>query len=105
MQPSITGRCGRNGLPIGPFSGGSSGSIRAHCASVNIAVIDIDRPSTLNSAQQVRHALGGSLVKSLGDGVLLGLPPVTDPLALVRRLAAELAATAPVWRLHAAAHV
>jgi adenylate cyclase len=48
---------------------------------------------------------GGSLVKSLGDGVLLGLPPASDPVALLRTLASSLAATSPAWRLHAGAHV
>jgi hypothetical protein len=57
MHPSTTGRCGVNGLPIGPFTGGNSGSIRAHCASVNIAVVDIYRQSTLRAASSVRHAL------------------------------------------------
>lgn len=49
--------------------------------------------------------LGGALVKSLGDGVLLGLPPATDPIDLTRGLAATLSATEPAWRLHAGAHV
>ena len=47
----------------------------------------------------------GSLVKSLGDGVLLRLPPAADPVVLLRGLAASLTATSPAWELHAAAHV
>jgi class 3 adenylate cyclase len=46
----------------------------------------------------------GSLVKSLGDGVLLALPAGADPLPLVRALAAGLAEGEPCWRLHAGAH-
>lgn len=46
----------------------------------------------------------GSLVKSLGDGVLLTLPPGTDPLPLVRSLAQSLAGDEPHWRVHAGAH-
>lgn len=49
--------------------------------------------------------LGGSLVKSLGDGVMLGLPPAADPVRLLKGLAATLTATEPTWLLHAGAHV
>lgn len=55
--------------------------------------------------QRLVRPLDGSLVKSLGDGVLVRLPIETDPVPLVRALAAELADEAPRWVLHAAAHV
>lgn len=48
---------------------------------------------------------GGSVVKALGDGVLLAAPPQADPVALLRRLAASLAGEDPPWQIHAAAHV
>lgn len=47
---------------------------------------------------------GGSVVKSLGDGVLLSLPVDADPLALLRDLAGRLADEEPRWQLHAGAH-
>lgn len=56
-------------------------------------------------ARGLARSAGGALVKSLGDGVLLGLPTSADPLRLLRRLAADLAGSEPAWRLHAAAHV
>jgi class 3 adenylate cyclase len=49
--------------------------------------------------------LDGSLVKALGDGVMLGLPALADAVPLVRGLTASLEAGSPGWRLHAAAHV
>jgi hypothetical protein len=52
MHPTTTVRCGEKGRPIEPFSGGKSGSIRAHCSSVNIAVVDMDRQSGLQPAQE-----------------------------------------------------
>jgi class 3 adenylate cyclase len=56
-------------------------------------------------AKAAVRPLGGSVVKSLGDGVLLGLPPVTQPVPLVRDLAARLMDGPRPWRLHAAAHL
>lgn len=56
-------------------------------------------------ARTAARAAGGELVKSLGDGVLLALPPGQDPARLVRGLARTLAAGDPPWRLHAGAHV
>jgi hypothetical protein len=50
---------GAHRLAHGPFSGGSSGSIRAHCSSVRSGTVDICRPCRLNQAQPARHALGG----------------------------------------------
>ena len=38
IDPSTNGRCGRSVLSIGPFSAGSSGSIRAHISSVSTSV-------------------------------------------------------------------
>jgi hypothetical protein len=69
MHPSTTGRCGRNGGPIGPFCAGSNGSIRAHISSVRTGALDIHRESTLKHAQHVRHALAVSLI---GKGKLPG---------------------------------
>ncbi len=71
MHPSTTGRCGEKGRPIEPFSGGKSGSIRAHCSSVNIAVVDMDRQSGLQPAQEVRHALVGLLLASVAVVITL----------------------------------
>lgn len=48
--------------------------------------------------------LGGFLVKSLGDGVLLALPAGRDPEPLVRALAGALVDPPPNWLLHAGAH-
>ena len=64
-----------------------------------------EQASRLTSvAKAVVRPRGGSVVKSLGDGVLLGLPPETVPVPLVRALAATLADGDRPWRLHAAAH-
>src|SRR5512142_626270 len=60
MAPSTTGRCGPKGGPIGPFTGGSNGSIRAHISSVNTAVRDTHPRSRPQHVQLVRHALGPS---------------------------------------------
>jgi hypothetical protein len=57
MVPSTTGRYGRNGIPIGPFTGGSNGSIRVHIASVRTALLDILKESGLKPDQVMRHAL------------------------------------------------
>src|SRR5512142_2341470 len=57
MVPSTTGRCGPKGGPIGPFTGGSNGSIRAHISSVNTAVRDMHPRSRPQHVQLVRHAL------------------------------------------------
>lgn len=54
--------------------------------------------------QRLVRPLHGSVVKSLGDGVLIRLPHGTEPLPLLRELAAELADAEPRWGLHAAAH-
>src|SRR5512142_2422615 len=67
MAPSTTGRCGPKGGPIGPFTGGSNGSIRAHISSVNTAVRDMHPRSRLQHAQLVRHALG-RLTRTTGVG-------------------------------------
>jgi hypothetical protein len=56
-MPSTTGRCGRKGIPIGPFTGGSSGSIRAYISSVSTALFDILRESGPKPVQLVRYAL------------------------------------------------
>jgi len=48
--------------------------------------------------------LGGALVKSLGDGVMLCAPPDSDPVGVLRTLANALAATPPAWQVHAGAH-
>ena len=56
-------------------------------------------------ARGAARSAGGGLVKSLGDGVLLSLPPLADPVRLLRGLARDVAAQEPAWRLHAAAHV
>ena len=55
-------------------------------------------------ARAAVQAHGGAVVKSLGDGVLLRLPPDADPVPVLQVLAAGLAAGTPSWRLHAAAH-
>src|SRR5512135_869016 len=66
MAPSTTGRCGPKGGPIGPFTGGSNGSIRAHISSVNTAGRDMHPRSRLQHAQLVRHALAA--LDELGAG-------------------------------------
>lgn len=55
-------------------------------------------------AKAAVRPLGGSVVKSLGDGVLLGLPPTVDPIHLTQGLAGTLTGTSPRWQLHAGAH-
>jgi class 3 adenylate cyclase len=55
------------------------------------------------AASAVRPA-SGEVVKSLGDGVLLRLPPHTDPLPLVRGLAHALATSDHPWLVHGGAH-
>lgn len=57
------------------------------------------------AVQRLVRPLHGSLVKSLGDGVLVRLPVGTDPVPLLRSLAAELGDAEPRWAVHAAAHV
>ena len=54
--------------------------------------------------ERLVRPLHGSLVKSLGDGVLVRLPAETDPVPLLRSLVAELANGEPRWVVHAAAH-
>ena len=56
-------------------------------------------------ARTVATAHGGQVVKSLGDGVLLRLPPHADPVPVMQALAAGLAAGEPTWQLHGAAHL
>ena len=64
-----------------------------------------EQSSRLTSlARAAVRPLDGAVVKSLGDGVLLRMPPATDPLPLVRGLAAALATADPRWQVHAAAH-
>src|SRR5512142_162887 len=72
MAPSTTGRCGPKGGPIGPFTGGSNGSIRAHVSSVNTAVRDMHARSRPQHGQLVRHALAGEAV----DGTTVPGPPL-----------------------------
>lgn len=60
------------------------------------------RLTALARAAATTH--GGAVVKSLGDGVLLRLPPHTDPVPVLHALATALAGGVPSWRLHAAAH-
>ena len=48
--------------------------------------------------------LGGAVVKSLGDGVLLRLPAATDPVPVARGLAHVLSTGDHPWLLHAGAH-
>ena len=56
-MPSTTGRWGRDGRPIGFFTGGSNGSIRAHASSPNTAARVTRRPSQPRRSQHSRHAL------------------------------------------------
>lgn len=64
-----------------------------------------EQASRLTSlARAAAAAHGGTVVKSLGDGVLLRLPPHADPVPVLTALATGLAGGEPTWRLHAAAH-
>ena len=64
-----------------------------------------EQASRLTSlARSAARAHGGAVVKSLGDGVLLRLPPQADPVPVLHSLASGLAAGEPSWQLHAAAH-
>lgn len=56
-------------------------------------------------ARAAAAAHRGTVVKSLGDGVLLRLPPHTDPVPVLQALAADLARGEPTWQLHGAAHL
>ena len=58
----------------------------------------------ISLARSAARAHGGALVKSLGDGVLLRLPPQAEPVPVLQALAAGLATGEPSWQLHAAAH-
>lgn len=60
------------------------------------------RLTSLARAAATTH--GGAVVKSLGDGVLLRLPPHADPVPVLQSLATALATGDPSWQLHAAAH-
>lgn len=59
----------------------------------------------VSSARTAVQRAGGELVKALGDGVLLALPPGADPVRLVEGLAGDLDDADPAWQLHAGAHV
>lgn len=56
-------------------------------------------------ARSTVSPLGGTLVKAMGDGVLLSLPAEADPEPVVRTIAAQLSAGARTWQVHAGAHV
>src|SRR5512142_2624861 len=72
MAPSTTGRCGPKGGPIGPFTGGSNGSIRAHISSVNTAVRDMHPRSRPQHVQLVRHALAARYLSAAAEARIGG---------------------------------
>lgn len=66
-----------------------------------------DAAGTLaTAAAAIVRAEGGEVVKGLGDGFLAWLPPATDALPVMARLAARCSQpTGTPWRLRAASHV
>ena len=55
-------------------------------------------------ARTAATSANGSVVKSLGDGVLLRLPADTDPVPVVRGLAHALGTSDHPWLVHAGGH-
>lgn len=74
---------------------GEHGDVAAHEEASRLASV----------ARSAVAPLGGALVKSMGDGVLLSLPVQVDPEPVVRSIAAQLTDGIRPWQVHAAAHV
>lgn len=74
---------------------GEHGDVAAHEEASRLASL----------ARSAVAPLGGALVKSMGDGVLLSLPAQADPEPVVRSIASGLQHGARSWQVHAAAHV